>query len=262
MNIAIEKKLEFDIQALGKKIKEIRIKREMTQAQLAQELSQVSGAEISRVKVSRWEDGKNEPSASEVVAIAQFAKISIDELLGVKKSVLAGNFNANLTDDIVERIAQATAKKVAGELAKNGQIPCDTVKSGESGNMTSISPLSNLAQVRLRYLLRESLRQKKLSFKGAAVLAGYNGEEEVAFFSGMVELIIKGAEPESQLSPRFWNAIAFVCCRVKRWNQETLFDHSAELIPDTSHDSIEALIETLKRPVGNGQPCNGGGVSF
>lgn len=259
MNIVIGKKLEFDIQALGKKIKEIRIKREMTQAQFAQELSQVSSAEISRVKVSRWEDAKNEPSASEVVAIAQFAKISIDELLGIKKSVSASNFDANLTEDI-ERIAQVIAQKVAGELAKNSQIPCNTVKSGESGSMTSILPLSNLAQVRLRYLLRESLRQKKLSFKGAAVLAGYNGEEEVAFFSGMVELIIKGAEPESQLSLRFWNAIAFVCCRVKRWNQETLFDHSAELIPDTSHDSIETLIETLERPVGNGQPC--GGVSF
>lgn len=77
MSVLIDKNLEFDIKALGQTIKAIRNRRNLYQADFAQALSQIIGMDISRQKVSRWEEGKNEPSASELVAIARFQSEAI-----------------------------------------------------------------------------------------------------------------------------------------------------------------------------------------
>lgn len=116
MSILVDKNLEFDMQALGKTIKAIRIRHKLTQSEFAQKLTQLAGTEVARQKISRWEDGKNDPSAREVVAIARFADCSVDELLGL--GVVTPPSSGTVDAELIERIAQATAVRVAKELQR------------------------------------------------------------------------------------------------------------------------------------------------
>ncbi|HEY9598399.1 MAG TPA: helix-turn-helix transcriptional regulator [Cyanophyceae cyanobacterium] len=251
MQAPIKENSSFDRKNLGRRIKQIR--GELTQVQF----SEIVG--VSAPKISRWEDGINEPSASELVAIAAFAKITADELLGIKNSKEVNDFVPNLTDNLIERIAQATAQRVAKELAK---FPCETVINGEQQQM-KIS-LSNLARVRLSVLLAESMQQKRLTVQGAVALVGISEGENAVFLGQLIEQIISNkVETNTEYPPIYLEAIAFLCCQVKRWEQN-LFGYSVEIVPDTSHDSIESLILTLERPTGNGNghPAGRLGLNF
>ena len=59
-------------------IKVLRKERNLSQPQLAKELG------VSKGMISFWENEKYEPTASNIIAVAKFFNISIDELLLVK----------------------------------------------------------------------------------------------------------------------------------------------------------------------------------
>lgn len=108
MQAPIKEISTFDKGALAKRIK--RVRGDLTQLQFSKVLG------VSTAKVSRWEDGQNEPSASELVAIARFADCSVDELLGLGVGAPTnGGFDP---ESLIERIAQATAQRVAKELCQ------------------------------------------------------------------------------------------------------------------------------------------------
>ena len=60
---------------LNEKLQELRIRKGITQEQLAQALF------VSRAAVSKWESGRGCPSVDSLKAIAAFFSVSIDELL-------------------------------------------------------------------------------------------------------------------------------------------------------------------------------------
>lgn len=57
-------------------LKCLRIEKGLTQPELAAELG------VSRGMISFWENGKYEPTATNIINIAKFFEISTDELLG------------------------------------------------------------------------------------------------------------------------------------------------------------------------------------
>lgn len=63
----------------GKRLKELREERNISQPMLAQALG------VSRAIVSFWENGLREPTLSNLVAIADFFDESIDYLAGRKE---------------------------------------------------------------------------------------------------------------------------------------------------------------------------------
>ena len=56
-------------------LKTLRIEKNLTQPQLAKELN------VSNGMISFWENGKYEPTATNIILVAKFFNISIDELL-------------------------------------------------------------------------------------------------------------------------------------------------------------------------------------
>ena len=60
---------------LGKNIKELRVEKGLSQAQLAERVGVTQGA------IYFWEKGINEPTAGYLVKLAQVFSVSIDELL-------------------------------------------------------------------------------------------------------------------------------------------------------------------------------------
>ena len=63
------------IQSLGQRIKEYRIKNNMTQEFVAQSLH------VSRQAVSKWETGQSVPSTSNIISLSKLFQIPASELL-------------------------------------------------------------------------------------------------------------------------------------------------------------------------------------
>lgn len=59
-------------------LKYLRIEKNLTQPELAQALH------VSNGMISFWENGKYEPTATNIIAVAEFFNISIDDLLLTK----------------------------------------------------------------------------------------------------------------------------------------------------------------------------------
>ena len=71
-----EKKENIEsIQSLGQRIKEYRIKNNMTQEFVAQSLH------VSRQAVSKWETGQSVPSTSNIISLSKLFQIPASELL-------------------------------------------------------------------------------------------------------------------------------------------------------------------------------------
>lgn len=65
---------------IGEKIKELRVKNNMTQKNLADKLF------VTAQAVSRWEKDEVEPSLSTVASLAKIFGVSVDEIIGIEKS--------------------------------------------------------------------------------------------------------------------------------------------------------------------------------
>lgn len=61
---------------IGKSLKDIRESEKLTQSKLAEKTG------ISQQSISRWESGQRFPNILDLVKLAEFYKISIDELIG------------------------------------------------------------------------------------------------------------------------------------------------------------------------------------
>ena len=70
----------MDYTIIGKNIEELRNSRSLKQEDFATSLG------TSRPTISNWEKGKNPPTTEQLIKIAEVYKVSIDELLGLKKS--------------------------------------------------------------------------------------------------------------------------------------------------------------------------------
>lgn len=72
----IQKKKALMKRSLGEQIKDHRMKCNMTQEFVAENLG------ISRQAVSKWESGSTDPSTSNLIALANLFKITVEELIG------------------------------------------------------------------------------------------------------------------------------------------------------------------------------------
>lgn len=70
----------MDYTIIGKNIEELRNSNSLKQDEFAKKLN------TSRPTVSNWEQGKNPPTTDQLIKIAEVFHVSIDELLGLKKS--------------------------------------------------------------------------------------------------------------------------------------------------------------------------------
>ena len=69
----------------GSKVKELRLKKQITQEQLANALS------VSKSAVGMWESGKREPDLETVLKVADFFEVSVEYLVGRETQQINNN---------------------------------------------------------------------------------------------------------------------------------------------------------------------------
>lgn len=67
------------VSAIGERIKELRISKKLTQAELAQVLN------IKRETVARWENGTRDLKTDVIISLAKYFNVSADYLLGISE---------------------------------------------------------------------------------------------------------------------------------------------------------------------------------
>lgn len=99
---------------LSENIKKLRLKKDMTQSQLATVLG------VSEQAVSRWENGNTYPDITLLPAIADYFKVSIDELMGMESYK-----DEKETEEII-RIVKNNERK--GLIAENVKLLTEAAK--------------------------------------------------------------------------------------------------------------------------------------
>lgn len=72
-------------QPIGKKIKELRINRKLSQEELAEKVNERFGTNLNKGLISKWENCLSDPRLEYVRNLALFFDVSLDYLLDVKK---------------------------------------------------------------------------------------------------------------------------------------------------------------------------------
>lgn len=67
---------------LGKRLKDLRLERDMTIDMFVYDMEQKFHIEISKANVSRWENGINEPTLHYAKYLCKYYNVSLDYLIG------------------------------------------------------------------------------------------------------------------------------------------------------------------------------------
>lgn len=70
-------------ETFSKRIKDLRVERDLTMDMVVYDLKQRYNIEISKSHLSRWENAKNEPSVSYASYLAKYYGVSLDYLIGL-----------------------------------------------------------------------------------------------------------------------------------------------------------------------------------
>lgn len=81
---------------LADNLRELRKKRGLTQAELAELLTAKMGQECYRTTVNKWERGVHEPSGHFLKALAEIYNVTVDFLLGTEFDDSNGTLSAQL----------------------------------------------------------------------------------------------------------------------------------------------------------------------
>lgn len=111
----------------GDKLYELRKSRELTLDELSEKLNNLSDYKVSRSAISRWENGKTEPSATAMSLYAKLFNVDMNSLLNIdKKSHLKG-----VKIPVLGKVAAGIPIEAVEDIIDYEEIPEEMAKSGE-----------------------------------------------------------------------------------------------------------------------------------
>lgn len=116
----------FDMVKIGRKIAELRKKKNMTQFELADKMG------ISFQAVSGWERGISMPDISKLEELADVLDASIDEILcksntAVKKIINKESFDESITKEDIAEAASIAKPETVSELINSVKVDVDDI---------------------------------------------------------------------------------------------------------------------------------------
>lgn len=132
---------------IGRKLKEVRMKSNLTQEQVAEKLF------VSRQTISNWENEKSYPDIISIIRLSDLYSISLDELLKGDQKMME---HLNESTDIVKSNRKLTGAVIANILL----FPIMLVFAGLTpGNVYLIAGVFCLATVSTAFLLYQIIKR-------------------------------------------------------------------------------------------------------
>lgn len=79
---------------LGDKIKEERIKKNLSQQQLGRELN------VTQQAIGKWEKNLSEPDTTALIKLSEIFNITVDNILGIKTKTPMPSYNSSLNNSL------------------------------------------------------------------------------------------------------------------------------------------------------------------
>ncbi len=109
----------LDLESLGKLIKAARKRKNLTQADVANGIKDISGIEITQSTISEWESGARNPGFLGVYYLCRMLEMTVDELLGVKEApALSIKVTEQEQDDILSMFEECEQELEFSNLQK------------------------------------------------------------------------------------------------------------------------------------------------
>lgn len=129
---------------LGSRLKLERLKKNLTQEQLAAALSD-SDAKINKSMISKWENNRDEPSLENLRRIAQYFQLSADYFTGTEGAVLKeAREKADFTTRQAARAVHITEKEL---IAFETGAPLDQEKKSKLQMLYILAPLIDFEKI-------------------------------------------------------------------------------------------------------------------
>lgn len=128
--------MDFDKKAIGERIKEHRLKRGFTQADLAKQ------ADITRIALGNYERGERIPTIDIFARIAMTLNVSMDELMGC---YISRRLSGMPFKDHLKHLRENAGYKQAKDFAKAAGIPYSSYATYERGSWPNEANLTRIA---------------------------------------------------------------------------------------------------------------------
>lgn len=128
--------MDFDKKAIGERIKEYRLKRGFTQADLAKQ------ANITRIALGNYERGERTPTIDIFARIAIALNVSMDELMGC---YISRRLSGMPFEDNLKCLRENAGYEQAKDFAKAAGIPYSSYATYERGSWPNEANLTRIA---------------------------------------------------------------------------------------------------------------------
>lgn len=69
---------------LGKRLKGLREEKEISMDQMCEDLAKIYGVSLAKSTISKWENGKSEPTMSYARLLSKYFDVTLDYIIGIK----------------------------------------------------------------------------------------------------------------------------------------------------------------------------------
>ncbi|EKO3828337.1 ankyrin repeat domain-containing protein [Vibrio harveyi] len=150
---------------IGKNIKTFRDEQKLSQKELAEQLN------VARPVISNWENGKNEPSSSQLLKLSKIFKTSTDELVGntsIKKKVIVVDTSALIKrPSIIDELEEFFEEVVIPEVVIS--------------ELNNLKDRGNPSTKQKAWLVMKSITEKKAKFCiERSIKTDGNNDEKIA----------------------------------------------------------------------------------
>lgn len=140
----------------GDRFKKLRLSRDLTQEQLAEEFNEKYNYSFTKATISQYENNKRTPEMSAIMNLVDYFKTSLDYLLCNDSYILKEMSGAYCSDDNLNCIDLENTLAMINNMALSGKIKVNDKKLNEAQTQV----LNNCLEIAVELVKRNALNKE------------------------------------------------------------------------------------------------------
>jgi transcriptional regulator with XRE-family HTH domain len=144
------------LSTFGDRFKKLRLSRDLTQEQLAEEFNEKYNYSFTKATISQYENNKRTPEMSAIMNLVDYFKTSLDYLLCNDSYILKEMSGAYCSDDNLNCIDLENTLAMINNMALSGKIKVNDKKLNEAQTQV----LNNCLEIAVELVKRNALNKE------------------------------------------------------------------------------------------------------